>query len=287
MLKKGDRVGIVCCSDGLPSEKKGQIKLLEEKLGQLGLQAEQSPYLYRGERLAAASSKDRAAVLMDMYRDPGIRAVMDVSGGNLANQILEYLDYEVIRDSKKEFWGYSDLTTVLNGIYTKTGNSGWLYQIRNLTGSFGKEQRRRFEETGLEGGTELYPDSWQFLRGTFMEGVVIGGNIRCFLKLAGTEYFPPLENKILFLEGFGGGRGVIASLMTQLRQMGVFEKIHGLLLGTFTQLDREEGFAAVEQLAFEAADRKDLPVARTRQAGHGEDSRAIHLGTQIRLGKWG
>ena len=37
-----------------------------------------------------------------------------------------------------------------------------------------------------------------------MEGIVVGGNIRCLLKLAGTPYWPDMREKILLLESFGG-----------------------------------------------------------------------------------
>ena len=32
-----------------------------------------------------------------------------------------------------------------------------------------------------------------------MEGIVVGGNIRCLLKLAGTPYWPDMREKILLL----------------------------------------------------------------------------------------
>lgn len=35
-----------------------------------------------------------------------------------------------------------------------------------------------------------------------MQGIVVGGNIRCLLKLAGTEYWPDMNGKILLLESF-------------------------------------------------------------------------------------
>ncbi len=35
-----------------------------------------------------------------------------------------------------------------------------------------------------------------------MDGIVVGGNIRCLLKLAGTPYWPDMREKILLLESF-------------------------------------------------------------------------------------
>ena len=41
----------------------------------------------------------------------------------MANEVLTDLDFEMISASDKIFFGYSDLTTVINAIYTKTGKS--------------------------------------------------------------------------------------------------------------------------------------------------------------------
>ena len=68
--------------------------------------------------------------------------MFDVSGGDESNGVLEYLDYEAIRERNAEnpvaFFGYSDLTAVLNALYAKTGMRTGLYQIRNLAGSAGE-----------------------------------------------------------------------------------------------------------------------------------------------------
>lgn len=274
MFKEKDTVCIVSCSDGILPENRGKIEELTKVFHQMGLQVLESPYLYRKDSLAAASSSRRAEYLMSCYENEQVKAIFDISGGNLANQILEYLDFEAITKSGAQFWGYSDLTVVLNALYTKTGKSSWLYQVRNLVGRDGEEQRRRF----LGEREQFLPDDWQFLAGSSMEGILVGGNIRCFLKLAGTPYFPDLEGKLLFLESFGGGEGVLTSLLTQLKQMGAFYKIGGLLLGTFTELDEKEGSEKIEELALLLRGERKFPVARTRQVGHGADSRGLPVG---------
>ena len=73
-----------------------------------------------------------------------------------------------------------------------------------------------------------------------MSGPLIGGNIRCFLKLAGTEYFPDLTGKLLLLEACGGGEPQLLTYLSHLEQLGAFRKVSGILLGTFTKLDREK-----------------------------------------------
>ena len=274
MFKEKDTVCIVSCSDGMLPENQGKIEELKKVFYQMGLQVLESPYLYRKDALAVSPAR-RGEYLMSCYEIEQVKAIFEFSVGNLANQILEFLDFETIKKSGVQFWGYSDLTVVLNALYTKAGKSSWLYQVRNLVGRDGEDQRRRFQ-----GEREQFlPDDWKLLAGSRMEGILVGGNIRCFLKLAGTQYFPDLEGKLLFLESFGGSEGVIASLLTQLKQMGAFDKIGGLLLGTFTELDEKEGREKIEELVLSLRGERKFPVARTSQVGHGADSRGLPIGS--------
>ena len=115
-----------------------------------------------------------------------------------------------------------------------------------------------------------------------MEGITAGGNIRCLLKLAGTPFWPDLQGKILVLEARSGGPALVETMFCQLAQTGAFGRIAGLLLGTFTELEREGQGAFVEKLALELTP-PGLAVAKTREVGHGKDSRAILLGSRAVL----
>ena len=61
--------------------------------------------------------------------------------------------------------------------------------------------------------------------------------------------------------------------------MGAFDKIGGLLLGTFTELDEKEGREKIEELVLSLRGERKFPVARTRQVGHGADSRGLPIGS--------
>jgi muramoyltetrapeptide carboxypeptidase LdcA involved in peptidoglycan recycling len=286
-LSANDKVGIVCCSDGRHPSNKAVIDRTIQIINDLGFVPVVSPYIYRVRGLESAPPKKRAAVLMDFYKDDTIKAIFDIGGGDLANQILEYLDFQVIEQTDKQFWGYSDLTTVINSIYTKTGKSSWLYQVRKLAEADVPENIAYFSSllNGYAEGTVcgLPRSAIHFLQGQHMEGTLVGGNIRVLLKLAGTEYFPDLTGKILFLESLEGGIGLVATWLTQLRMLGAFCKINGLVLGTYTELDKDEGADMVEMLAREIIDDPTLPVARTMKVGHDIGSYALHIGEYFNL----
>ena len=288
MIKKGSKVALVCCSNGQVFSNKGKLKKLHDTLVELGLKPVWSDYIYAKEGVFSGTAKERAEALMTFYRDEEIRAIFDISGGDIANEILPYLDFEVIAKAKKLFWGYSDLTTILNAVYTMTGQTGVLYQVRNLIYGHAKQQIQYFSEliTEDESVEKEFGDSsffYRFVQKEQMEGVVVGGNIRCLLKLAGTPYFPDMSGKILLLEAYGGEMPQMVTYLNQLKLMGVFDKVSGILLGTFTKLEEAEG----SQLAMAELVKRyaglEIPIAVTREIGHGTDSKAVIIGQEMCL----
>ena len=196
----------------------------------------------------------------------------------MANQILDELDYEVIAASKATFWGYSDLSTVINAIYTMTGKESVLYQVKNMVGGASTAlQRERFRNR-----KDLFTPAFTFVQKTAMKGIVVGGNIRCFLKLAGTRYFPNLDAKILFLESYGGEVPQMAACLAQLKQIGAFDKVNGVLLGTFTAMEQNHCTPDIVTLVKEVCD-PQMPIAVTSEIGHGDDSKAIIIGRELTL----
>lgn len=280
------KIGISACSNGLQGKGKKQIEELTDVLGNLGIETVPASHIYARTDEFSGTDEERAADLMKFYKDDSITAVCDVSGGDLANGVLKYLDFDVIADSKKMFWGYSDLTTVINAIYTMTGHPSVLWQIRNMVGSEAETQIKRFRDY-LNGDMHgLFGVSCSFLQGKRMEGIVVGGNIRCFTKLAGTKFWPDMQDKILLLESLGGGSGQIATMFAQLEQIGVFDQVAGVLLGTFTNYEKSNLEMSVYDLLKMHVD-DDLPVAFTREIGHGHDSKAIIIGKKAAFEEYG
>lgn len=277
MLDKGVSVGLCACSNALGDDSRDMVHELEYSLYDVGLNVVSSEKLY-GE----FTGKERAVMLNNMFANEDIKAVFDVSGGDAANEVLPYLDYRLIGDSDKVFYGYSDLTAVINAIYAKTDKISCLYNVRNLIYEHKEKQMADFEMTVIDDEEDLCEFDYDFVRGDRMKGVVIGGNVRCFLKLAGTEYMPSFRRKILFLEAMSGNSVKISSYFNQLAQMGVFDEVEGVLLGTFLELEKEGKTTAVELLNQVCTD-KNLPVAVTPDVGHRADSKAIYIGKELEL----
>ncbi len=281
-MREIKKAAIVGCSNGQRPEYRQKINSLVQILEGMGLTVVQGEFLYAKESVFAGTARERAESLMQFYKDDTVDAIFDISGGDVANELLPLLDHGQIAVSDKMFWGYSDLTTVINAVYARTGRPGVLYQIRNLLYEDAEQQIRSFRETVCQGREGLFSFPYEFVQRNAMEGIVVGGNIRCLLKLAGTAYFPDMRKKILLLESFGGETGQIVTYLNQLKQMGVFEQINGILLGTFTRLEEKSGRQQKVELVKRYAGEK-LPIAVTQEVGHGADSRAIIIGREIRL----
>ena len=113
-----------------------------------------------------------------------------------------------------------------------------------------------------------------------MKGIVVGGNIRCFLKLAGTRYFPALDNKVLLLEAHGGEVPQMTTYLSQLKQIGAFEKVNGIVLGTFTAMEQKACVPDIVTLVKEYV-HPETPIAVTKDIGHGDDAKGILIGKEI------
>lgn len=276
-----EKIGITACSDPMKPEFQSNMDRLCAILSDVGYEPVISnciyPKIYPEAYGLHGTGSERAAELMKLYTDPEITAIFDISGGDMSNELLPYLDFEVIRNSEKKFYGYSDLTTILNAIYAKTGKEAVLYQIRNLLYRHGEVQRRDFINTLQKNGNNLYDLDYHFVQGTAMEGVMIGGNIRCFLKLAGTEYMPYLHDKILLLEALNTSAPQLITFLSQLKQLHAFDQVNGILLGTFTRMEKEQVQPDAVTLVKEFAG-PELPIAKTAYIGHGSDSKGAVIG---------
>lgn len=271
-------VGIVACSDAQKLEWKEQNQSLVNILENTGRKVLVSNCIYEKNGPFSGTGKERAIELMKLFSNPDVEDIYDISGGDMANEVLDELDFELIKASNATFWGYSDLTAVINAIYSQTGKSSVLYQVKNMVyGDCQNAQRQRFINK-----TDLFNPNFHFIQGSYIRGIVVGGNIRCFLKLSGTKYFPDVTNKILLLESLGGKVPQMITYLSQLKSCGVFDKIQGILLGTFSKMAAENCVPNILTLVRSFVG-KDMSIAQTDEIGHGNNSKAMWIGKEISI----
>lgn len=283
ILNINDTIALVACSNGLDKNTTTKINELINILNSLKLNIVLSNSLYKDENNNSYSHEIRAKELMNFYKDNTINAIFDLSGGDLCNEILDFLDYEFISTCNKPFFGYSDLSVILNALLTKSNTINYNYQLRNLIREDSENQIINFKNSILEGNNDLFKFSYKWLQGKSMMGEVVGGNIRCFLKLAGTKFIPSFNGKILFLEALSGDINKISTFLTQYKQIGAFTNINGILLGSFTELEKDFSEEEVINIILRKINNPDLPIAKTNELGHGANSKCIAIGKTLFL----
>lgn len=282
MLKAGDKIGIVACSNSKTEKDRGKLEALTTFLkASYQIEAVLAPTIF--VKSGNVPAIERAKALMTFYEDPEIKAIFDISGGDLANQILPLLNYEKIAQRAIPFIGYSDLTVILNAITKKAQVSGVLFQILQIMGDPTKAALRSFETLFFDQESIILHGYWRSREQLKGEVTLVGGNIRCFLKLAGTPFFPEIEGKVLLLESASGGIERVNAYFSQLEQMQVFDQIAGLIVGDFSELREQNETVKLAGLLKEIASAYHLPVFHTPDIGHQPASTAVPLGKEIRL----
>ncbi|MDK0539128.1 S66 family peptidase [Clostridium perfringens] len=281
-LNKGDKIGIISCSNGLSIKNKNTIDELKLNLKSLDIEMVEGDTLYAKEyNLFIGTGEEKARALEKLFLDKDIKMIFDISGGDLANEVLDFLDFNLIKENPKPFFGYSDLTVLLNAIYSQCHITTYNYQLRNLIGKFKEEQMQNFKASFIEGKEAIFNLDYKWINGSHLEGIVVGGNIRCLLKLAGTKYMPDFKDKILFLESFSGNSAKMVTYITQYKNLGVFNEVKGIILGEFTEMERENLKPDIVEILKRVIGEINIPILKTRDLGHGADAKCIPIGKYL------
>lgn len=283
-LNKGDKIGVISCSNGLNIKHKNIIDELKLNLKSLDIDMVEGDTLYAKEyNLFSGTGEEKARALEKLFLDKDIKMIFDISGGDLANEALDFLDFNLIKENPKPFFGYSDLTVLLNAIYSQCHIATYNYQLRNLIGKFKEEQMQNFKASFIEGKEDIFNLDYKWINGSHLEGRVVGGNIRCLLKLAGTKYMPDFKDKILFLESFSGNLAKMVTYITQYKNLGVFNEVKGIILGEFTEMEREDLKPDIVEILKRVIGEINIPILKTRDLGHGADAKCIPIGKYLIL----
>lgn len=281
-LNKGNKIGVISCSNGLSIKNKNIIEELKLNLKSLDIDMVEGDTLYAKEyNLFSGTGEEKARALEKFFLDKDIKMIFDISGGDLANEVLDFLDFNLIKENPKPFFGYSDLTVLLNAIYSQCDITTYNYQLRNLVGKFKEDQMQNFKASFIEGKEDIFNLDYEWINGSHLEGIVVGGNIRCLLKLAGTKYMPDFKDKILFLESFSGNSAKMVTYITQYKNLGVFNEIKGIILGEFTEMEREDLKPDIVEILKRVIGEINIPILKTSDLGHGADAKCIPIGKYL------
>lgn len=300
-LQPGDEIRIVAPSSAWNTERAKQYERAKKNLEKLGFNVTYGKHLVPATHLDAVDVKLRAKDIHTAYSDSSVKAIMALNGGWLANSLLPYLDWGLIKANSKPFIGYSDITILINAIYTKTGNVGYLGP--NL-GTFGIKHGAEYTADNLcrvlcgdEKPVSLRPSQkwgegkkrkkhptkpWEVIHPGNAEGVLIGGNIATLYLLQGTEYYPVFkEDSILALEdddeaGKYTVREFDRRLESILQQPNARKFIKGIVVGRFQSASN----VSMEDIKKIIRSKKlgDIPVIANMDFGHTQPLLTLPIG---------
>jgi len=243
-LSTGDKIGIVSPSTPVTEDLSEQFKRGIEFLESLGFTTVVGDHVYSNTLGYPASPQEKAADMNRMFADQSVKAVICSQGGATANACLPYLNWAVIRENPKIFLGISDITVLLNTMHHRTGVV--TFHGNDVMWGFGRDptsyDRREFIERLIDAriGEVNQNGTRESVRSGIAEGKLLGGNLHCLLKLAGTPYFPDFMKSIFFVEAIDVTPEGCDHMFTQLKQMGVFDKVCGVLIGYIDGLQNDE-----------------------------------------------
>lgn len=227
ILKKGDTVRVItpASSLALPWIGSDLKQLAQQRLEALGLTVTFGKYVNESDLFYSTTVEHRIEDLHDAFADSSVKLILSVIGGYNSNQLLQYIDYDRIKNNPKRLCGFSDITALANAIYAQTGlvtysgphffnfgqKKGFDYTQDSFVRCHFSDQPYSVELSshyvdGYWANNQDNPEfiqnkGWLVLNEGEAKGTIIGGNLGTLGLLFGTKYMPRPEGDIvLFIE---------------------------------------------------------------------------------------
>ncbi|WP_449457482.1 S66 family peptidase [Streptococcus suis] len=303
-LKKGDHIRVVSPSSSIERIGGFEANLAaKERLEDLGFKLTFSEHYFENDIFDSAPIASRVADLEAAFADESVDAILTTIGGVNCNELLPYLDFDLIARHPKIFCGYSDTTALLNAIYAKTGMQTYMGPAYS---SFKMDLGQQYQtEAWLKAVTQdsydlipspewssdawylpdaprtFYPTEWKVYNPGQASGIAIGGNISTLNLLTGTEFAPRPDNYILFLEeAEDDDYLIIARHLTALLQ--AYPNPQAVLIGRFPKETK-----MTEEILLAILDKhpilKKVPVLYDLDFAHTQPLFTITIGGQVEL----
>ncbi|MCH7951504.1 LD-carboxypeptidase [Patescibacteria group bacterium] len=306
-LELGDTVAIVAPSRSLGIISKDIRSIANKRFEELGLKLVFGEHAEENDLFDSSAIEPRLKDFHEAFRNPKVKAILTVIGGFSSNQLLRYIDWDLIQRNPKILCGFSDITVLQNAIFSKSGlvtYSGPHYS------TFG--QKHHFDYTldhfkkclfsdesfSVQPSKQWSDDEWfidqdkrNLLKNTGFsvinegegEGVILGGNLSSFNLLQGTEYFPDLKDSILFLEDdyVSLPHTFDRNLQSLIHQPG-FGGVRGLVIGRFQKENKMAEEKLIEIIRTKR-ELKELPLVANVDFGHTDPKITFPVGGTARI----
>ena len=283
-LIKGDTIAIMGMAGAMRDPKilSGFIQIIAQQ----GFNVSVGQTVNKTYGYLSGSDEERANEFNDFVSNPLIKAILFVKGGWGCGRVLDKIDYQQLKKNPKIILGFSDMTSLLNAIYQKTGLITFHGPVGNS--SWEKFSLNSFQDIVCRGGDSFQKpelpqlqlfSAWQNGKAT---GELIGGNLTVFCSLLGTPYWPSCAGKILFLEDTHEEPYRIDRMLNSLRLAGVFNEVSGIIFGQFNDCNAEkpqESFT-LEEVVRHQLKGYSFPVIWGAPIGHVKNKWTLPIGVK-------
>ena len=257
-LKEGDKVALVSPAYWVPQE---ALQQAAETIKSWGLQPVIGPHTNNLNVNAYAGTADeRASDLLWALEDDTVKAVVCSRGGYGSNHLLNRIPQEYYQQHPKWIVGHGDITVLLYAI----AGSGVMcihgpmaFQIAS-----NQEPASSITRNILFGTVPQYRiPSNPYNRVGHAEGILIGGNLSSYSAIAGTKYQLSLKQDIiLFIEEVEESLHGIDRLFYMLTLQENFERVQGIIFGTFNSIKYDLQYGSVEQMLTAHLREYEIPI---------------------------
>lgn len=305
-LKRGDEIRIVAPSDSLQRVGGMEANLAaKEKLENWGYRVSFGDNVDEMDIQGSSSITARVADLHQAFADDNVKAVLSVIGGQTSNELLPYIDYDLIAKYPKIICGFSDFTALCNAITAKTGlvtYYGPAYATLKMGGKQGAYQDNYWRQVLTHSGRielqasetwssdawfddsiehEYRPNEWQIYNSGITEGITVGGNLNTLYLLQGTAYQPVLDDRIILAEFSEEGHWTEFSRdLASLLQVASHPR--ALALGRFPK-ESEMTQARLFYILDKFPELKKIPVLYDVNIGHTQPIMTIPIGAEVKV----
>lgn len=246
-LRSGSKVAIVAPSGAIVSD---EVNVGIDVIRECGLEPVLGPCVknLRTRAHRAASVEERVEELNWAFSHPNVSAVVAAVGGEGSAALLPHLDFELIRNSRKAFVGMSDLTSINSGILTAAGLINFVAQSPSIR----LDKGAKLTQSDCESFKHLLEllksdqawDERPFMHNPYFprtvspgvaEGIAVGGNLNTFVHLIGTEWLPPPEGSVFFIEDFRTGGEQLSRELLHLKLIGYLDAVEAIVIGEFEE----------------------------------------------------
>ena len=240
------------------------------------------PGIFERQRYLAGSDGRRLDELNAALADPEVRALFCARGGYGATRLVGRLRAADPSAAAKLLIGFSDITALhlwmqAHGRISIHGPV--LTQLGRLPQATCERLFGLLESSAPAAalrGAATYV-------GGVAEGPLLGGNLSVFSRMLGTPFMPAIDGAVLLLEDQGERPYRLDRMWTHLQLAGVFDRVRGIVLGTFTGCEEPDAAYGSADVLRELAEATGLPCAAGFPIGHGDVNEPVPLGAAVRL----